>query len=624
MSQPRFHYKDYLQPEDYQDFERKREAYRLIPEDVKQAKTKELKSLLDRGIRSQEDLGLAMELVRAGANPNVKADMQIYDREIIKNVRSFLHMNCGAYYCGSYRLDIKSLIELVLVYGADVNSINFAGQAPLELFSFGDISGEVERPLVLLSLGANPDTRNPEEDSLGHTFLHKLIIALSNITDRLSFLDETTKSAEKDKWDKLLLAIQYTVKEMKADINIETTSGHTALGLYASTENFSKDVFLLLLNLGADHLSRSSRKKLYNITDTKLLLALELLENSKLSVVLDLHAVDLLGRTTELARYLRPDVYDAKTGFSAERLKQDKQFLRMPIFVSRGYSRIEGKVAQWLEEGFTFSDSIEDVKDVLPDEDLNCWVATDETVRIAKHFRLIDAFSICWMQGKRLGLEQLNTLLYAGVDPDLNYCKELNSTTMFSLFSKKERVLSPLSLVVQDRCYDYALAFLRRGAWYVIYDPVSKRGMTVLDKLVSDIKLRELSDDPDVELQDEALQKSFLKYLPLVLDCGVPLQAEREKGLSVIAHWLCTGNPEEVTDNIVQLLKKDKKQLLDIIKRMPEKQLLVSLDKVEKRESALGKLFSATKDREDRQLYGELLALCKESKERQNQRGLRA
>lgn len=184
--------------------------------------TKKLRILMNASFT----LNKAMELIKAGANPNTKND----------NGNSFLHIlinHHAAHYDSRHYEYIKILVE---VYKADINQKNARGMTSLQCFlhNSGFITEDV---MLFVRLGADPDTKDSDGNSLLHILTH-----YNNIYN---------DSHNQD-------AINELITEYKADVNITNSAGETALECMLAHSEFLTNNAMQLVGLGGNPNSKNS------------------------------------------------------------------------------------------------------------------------------------------------------------------------------------------------------------------------------------------------------------------------------------------------------------------------------------------------------------------------------
>ena len=192
----------------------------MFREDIQ---TMRLKALINSNFINQE----AFDLVKAGANPNVKN----------QEGDSLLHLlvKYNAFYRDSHNnLYIRALVNH---YNADINQKNAAGMTPLQCL-LCDIGFLTKDAMFLVRLGADPNSKNLEGDSL----LHLL-----------------TKFNDFYRDDHNNIAIDELVQKHKADINIVNLRGKTPLECMLDNIGFLTENAMLLVKLGANPNSKNSQ-----------------------------------------------------------------------------------------------------------------------------------------------------------------------------------------------------------------------------------------------------------------------------------------------------------------------------------------------------------------------------
>ena len=172
------------------------------------SKIPDASSKLEELIQQPFNVDDAMRLVRLGANPNVKRN----------NTDSLLHLFVINNEDGKYNEKIE---ELVSKYKTDINILNAKGLSPLGNLIYKPFS--VDDAMRLVRLGANPNVKRKNGDSLLHIFLRNNCYGI----------------------------FEELVSKYKADINITNAEGLSPLGSLIQ-QPFHIDDAMTLVRLGAN------------------------------------------------------------------------------------------------------------------------------------------------------------------------------------------------------------------------------------------------------------------------------------------------------------------------------------------------------------------------------------
>lgn len=181
--------------------------------------TEQLQNLMDSGSVTQE---AAMSLVRLSANPNTKTTAK---------GNTLLHLFATNNANGCFDSTIK---ELIKTHKAVIDIENNDHLTPLQALLKNSFNTEAVMKLV--RLGANPNTKNSEGESLLHLLIKNNKNGCNNI------------------------AIEELIDVHHANINIQNAAGFTPFQCFMNSGSVTRETAMTLVRLGADSNTKTDTK----------------------------------------------------------------------------------------------------------------------------------------------------------------------------------------------------------------------------------------------------------------------------------------------------------------------------------------------------------------------------